>query len=243
MERVRDHALRAERVITTPPRAATLPSHGRTLAALAEAEQAEGWLARCIETGQFLTLNVAFVDSLAQALRRLDARPWRGRDAFASRITASLPDDLAPRAGISVLEVCAGDGSLAAALRDRGVTVKATDSDPPADGTLPVARFNADEALRRHRPRVVLGSFVPVDSDVDRQVLDDPGVRHYVVLNARIGGEYGAACLWRHAGWTRTRLAAVDRWMICRHDVWLGAHRPPLRHGEAWLLSRDHRPR
>ncbi|MPY88252.1 MAG: hypothetical protein GEU99_10035 [Luteitalea sp.] len=196
----------------TSGQAAALPSYAEVLARLAAAEQAEGWLARSVEAGRYLALNVPFVDALADTLRRLDASP--------------------------VLEICAGDGSLTAALRRRGIAVTATDAQPPFRTEIPVEPLTADEAIRRDRPRVVLGSFVPVDGRVDRQVLDSPEVRHYVVLNTRLGGEYGAACLWTHPGWTRTPLADVTRWMICRHDVWLGADTPPLTHGEAWLLSR-----
>ncbi|MPZ16916.1 MAG: hypothetical protein GEV06_03205 [Luteitalea sp.] len=188
--------------------------YSELLAAFAAAEEAEGWLARCVEAGRYLALSVQFVDALATALRRLGQSP--------------------------VVEICAGDAALAAALGSRGLAVTATDLRPPPRTETQVEPLAVDEALRRHRPRVVLASFVPVDTGVDRHVLDCPGVQHYVVLNARLGGECGTVCLWTHPGWTRTPLEAVTRWMICRHDVWLGTERPPLTHGEAWLLSRPH---
>jgi putative intracellular protease/amidase len=203
-----------------------LPSHARVLAELASAERAEGWLARCADAGRYVTLHRTFVDALARVLRPLAA----GRGP--------------------VLEVCAGDGTLAAALRAHGVAVVATDADPPP-GAIAVERLTASDALRLHDPAVVLGCFVPYDAGVDRQVLDHPGVRDYVVLNARLAGALGADCLWTRAGWDRRRLAAVATRMLCRHDVWLDDAQPVLRFGEAWCLSRqageqaavDHPPR
>jgi hypothetical protein len=189
-----------------------VPSHEQVLAELAETEMAEGWLARCEDAGQYVALNAPFVRTLAGVLQALGAAP--------------------------VLEVCAGDGSLAAALRYSGVEVIATDVQPPTHALTSVEPISADEALRRYRPRVVLGSFVPVDADVDQRVLDSPEVWEYVVLNARLGGEFGAPCLWTHGGWTRTPLGKVKEWMVSRHDVWLGPGVPPLSHSEAWRFSR-----
>ncbi len=124
---------------------------------------------------------------------------------------------------------------MAAGLQSAGATIIATDIDPPTGFN--VSRESAEEALRRHRPAVVLGSFVPVDSDVDRLVMSFPTVRHYLVLGARIGGFLGSAELWDKPGWTATPLEAVTQWMLTRHDVWID-HRRTLRHGEAWHFAR-----
>lgn len=179
---------------------------------LIEAEQGEGWLVRCEENGCYLALNDRFVESLGATLEALGGTP--------------------------VLEVCAGGGALSASLRSAGIDVLATDASPPVEMEGAVERLGADEALLRYRPTIVLGSFVPIDAGVDQRVLDDPCVRHYVVLNARLTGELGAACLWRRPGWSPRRLDDVTRWMITRHDVWVGAGLPLLSRGEAWLLSR-----
>ena len=190
---------------------ARLPTYAEVLARLSEAERAEGWMARCVDEGRYLTLNLPFVEALAAALRPLVEGP--------------------------VLEVCAGDGALAGELRRAGVEVVATDARPPA-GAEGVGALAARDALAAHRPRVVLGAFVPVDSGVDREVLESPHVRHYLVLGARFGGPPGSPHLWPAAGWEGVLLEDVTRWTICRHDVWLGPGTPPLRRGEAWLLSR-----
>ena len=189
-----------------------LPSHAQVLSELVQAEKAEGWMARCEQAGRYLVLNTAFVAALARVLKSLGEAP--------------------------VLEVCAGSGSLAQALRECGIEVVATDADPPTGFRAQVQPWTAEEALRRHPSRVVLGSFVPVDAGVDRRVLDDFRVRHYLVLNACLDGVFGPRCIWTHAGWTRTPLDEVTRWMVTRHDVWLSDDLPLLSHGEAWLLSR-----
>jgi hypothetical protein len=188
-----------------------LPTYAAVLAELAEAEQQEGWMARCVDKGRYLALNLPFVEALAAELRSLGGGP--------------------------VLEICAGDGSLASALSRVGVEVIATDVSPPAEAN-DVRGMAAREALSAHRPRVVLGGFVPADSGVDRQVLESPYVQHYLILDARVGGELGSSHLWLAAGWERVPIDAVTRWMACRHDVWLGPGTPPLRRGEAWRFSR-----
>jgi hypothetical protein len=181
------------------------------LAMVAAAEQQDGWLIACQERGVYLAISRELVETLAKLLRSLGNEP--------------------------VLEVCAGDGRLAQALGAGGVAVIATDAQPLADSG--VERLSATEALARYEPAVVLGSFVPVDSGVDAAVLAAPSVRHYVVLNARLGGLFGSAELWQTAGWTGRPLPAISRRMITRHDAWLDEpQRPILQHGEAWHWQR-----
>lgn len=186
------------------------PTYDQVLQQVADAEHAAGWLLACEDDCRYLALNEQFVAELARCLAALDDGP--------------------------VVEVCAGAGELAAALRRYGVDVLGTDVDPPAGSA--IVRADATQALLRYQPRIVLGSFVPFDAGVDRAVLAESCVAHYVVLNARLGGQFGDACLWEAAQWSATPLEAATRWMICRHDVWLGANRPLLRHGEAWHFQR-----
>ncbi len=214
MERVRHHAQRAERltVCATVSTGPELPSYDDVLAEFVAVERGEGWLARCADRRHYVALNHEFVRTLAKSLRAFGAGP--------------------------VLEVCSGDGALAASLRGSGVDVIATDSTPSARPAGPVERLTAAEALATYRPRVVLGGFVPVDAGVDDLVLNAPSVVEYVVLNARLWGEFGTAGLWTRAGWTAIPLEQVSIWMISRHDVWLGDDVAPLRRGEAWRFSR-----
>lgn len=189
---------------------ALVPTFNERLAEVAAVEQADGWLIACEDSVRFLVPCRELVVALAQVLKRLTPGP--------------------------VLEVCAGNGELAAALTAEDLQMFATDREPCGDC---VEQATADEALRRYQPQVVLGSFVPVDSRVDEAVLSFPSVQHYVVLGARLGGMFGSQALWQSSGWQAEPLEEVARWMLTRHDVWLGLPtKPVLRHGEAWLLSR-----
>ena len=187
-----------------------LPSFQSQLDRIAAAERGDGWLCACEDDGRFLLPSRQLVESLGELLRSLGAGP--------------------------VLEVCAGRGELSEALT-AAVPVVATDAGPPAGSS--VHSMSAEEALGRHRPTVVLGSFVPVDAGVDEAVLRFPSVDHYVVLGARIGGLLGSAALWRTADWTAARLPNVEQWVLTRHDVWLdGPQRPLIQHGEAWHFNK-----
>ncbi len=102
--------------------------------------------------------------------------------------------------------------------------------------------MSAPAALCHFRPAVVLGVFVPHDAGVDEAVLACPSVQHYVIVNARIGGAIGSPSLWNTPGWKSKPLDEVRRWMITRHDVWLGhpgqENGDILQHGEVWHLGR-----
>lgn len=187
-----------------------LPTFDQGVDSTAAAERGDGWLAECEAADRFLVPTCELIEALARFLRPL---------------------------GGPVLEVAAGRGELAEALRDAGVEVLATDADSSPGS--PVERRSASDALRHYRPRVVLGSFVPIDAGVDEAVLACPTVEHYVVLGARIGGLFGSPALWRNGGWTAAPAEDVARWMLTRHDVWLGRPgQPLLQHGEAWHLVR-----
>jgi len=187
-----------------------LPELDEVLHRMRCAEQSDGWLAECERRGEHLVVHRLLVERLAALLRRLSVGP--------------------------ILEVCAGSGRLVAALRESGLPVVAADNDSRYASS--VVTCTALEALQKFRPAVVLGAFVPVDSDVDRQVMQFPTVRHYVVLAARLNGGFGTAALWRQ-GWEAQRLADVSAAMITRHDVYLGIPgRLVVQHGEAWHFAR-----
>ena len=199
-----------------------LPTFDSVVGRIAAAERGQGWLSVCEDAGRFLVPCRELIASLAERLAPLDKSPL----------------DKSPLDDGPVLEVCAGRGELAQSLRAAGVRINATDVESPHGTAGFVERMPADEALRQFRPALVLGSFVPVDSGIDRMVMSFPSVRHYVALGARIGGLFGSASLWEEAGWTARPLDAVTRWLLTRHDVWIDRRRI-LRHGEAWLFSRN----
>ena len=191
-----------------------LPSHDDVLSRVAVAEHGSGWLAECDDAGQYVALNRQFVEALASVL--LSINPHRYR----------------------VLEVCAGDGTLAAALRTQGIDMIATDVNPPI-GAHEVVSLSAAAALETYTPSVVLGSFVPVDARVHEAVLATDSVQAYVVLGARTGHERGTGCPAVHPGWVCRPLPQVTSSFVCPHDVWLDNKRPLLKKGLASLLIRE----
>jgi hypothetical protein len=180
------------------------------LETIAAAEAGDGWLAECMDRGLFLLRTSELIQSLAAFLTSLGQG--------------------------GVLEVCAGNGELSQSLAGQGVAISASDvvSSGPS-----VVKASATEALLRYRPRIVVGSFVPIDSDVDYAVMSFPTVQHYVVLGARVGGLFGSPSLWQCDGWHGRAVNDVARWMVTRHDVWTAnPSQPILQHGEAWHFQR-----
>jgi hypothetical protein len=192
------------------------PSFADWRARLIAAEAGTGWLDECDDADRFLAVNRELVEALAQTLGRLTG-------------------------GGPILEVCAGAGALVRPLAALGVQVQATDAEPPAGSA--VLRLSARAALRHFQPAVVLGIFVPHDAGVDEAVLACPSVRHYVIVNARIGAALSSASLWSMPGWRAEPLDEVRRWVLTRHDVWLGhrgkEERDLLQHGEVWHFERS----
>lgn len=186
---------------------------------LIAAEQGGGWLDACDDAGRFLAVSRELVQALAQVLRRLAGNG-------------------------PVLEVCAGAGALVRPLAALGVRLEATDIQPPAGAA--VLHLSARAALHRFQPAVVLGVFVPHDAGVDEAVLACPAVQHYVIVNARLGGALGSPALWHAPGWKSEPLDDIRRWVLTRHDVWLGDSRPHggdiLQHGEVWHFTRAAAP-
>jgi hypothetical protein len=203
--------------VNDEPRACegSLPCFARWRSRLIAAERSTGWLDVCHDAGRFLAVSRELVDALASVLRR-----------FAE--------------GGPVLEVCAGSGELARSLAAVGVRLQATDAASPDGST--VLRMSAQAALCRFRPAVVLGVFVPHDAGVDEAVLACPSVQHYVIVNARIGTALGSPALWSAPGWKSEPLEDIRRWVITRHDIWLGhagmTNDDILQHGEVWHFAR-----
>lgn len=200
----------------TTTNASLLLSHPEVLAEISVAERLEGWLARCQDNGRYVALTQSFVEALSAELK-----------TFASH-------------GSSVLEICAGDGSLAAALRAAGVAVTSTDANAIVGSDC--VRLTAAEALSAYAPGIVLGAFVPIDSGVDALVLKHPTVHTYVVINARIGGELGTSSLWSTPGWTRRQMVTASERLLTRHDIWFADNRPVRQVGEVWCFTRNNHP-
>lgn len=86
------------------------------------------------------------------------------------------------------LEIAAGDGTLSRFLRATGTRIRATDDGSwshaiqfPED----VERLDAERALARHQPRVVLCSWPPPGNGFEKKVFRTPSVQRYIVLTTR----------------------------------------------------------
>lgn len=88
----------------------------------------------------------------------------------------------------SCLEIGAGDGTLTRFLKDRGVSVTATDNHGWQHAvTYPewVIKLDAGAALASHAPEVVICSWPPSQNDFERQVFATPSVQLYIVIGSR----------------------------------------------------------
>ena len=182
----------------------------QVLTDLTAAERDAGWLAACEEAGCHLVVTRELAEAVAELVRTLSPGP--------------------------VLEVCAGCGELAAAVRRQGIDLTAADADPAAGSD--VLRLDAAAALARIEPRMVIGCFVPVDSRVDQSVLATPSVEYYLVIAARINGQFSSSLDRSSRGWEACPLPEIARWVVTRHDTWLGEGRGVLRRGEARFYRR-----
>ena len=138
-------------------------------------------------------------------------------EALAARLRAS--------GGAPVLEVGAGRGDLARALRGRGAPVIATDEGAWLDGRrrwprgLPadVEPLDYRAALERHRPAVVLCSWLPQGEDWTPAFRACPSVREYILIGEEPGGSTGTrASFDAPPPWRRTALDDVARAGITR---------------------------
>ncbi len=97
-------------------------------------------------------------------------------------------------AGRPILEIAAGDGTLARLLREEGAEAMATDDYRWAryiEYSDDVERLDAAEALRRNQPSVVICSWPPPGNAFERVVFATPSVETYIVITSR--GEHGAS--------------------------------------------------
>lgn len=184
--------------------------YAEAIAILAEEERGDGWLVYCER----------------ENLYQLPVVEWL--DALREEILALAPE--AP------LEVGAGNGTIGKALQARGLNLKLTD---PAgrDGT---EALDAREALNAHAPDFVFSSWVPYDSDAERQILEAMSLRWYLAVVQQGPGYTGSEALWDTPGWSVRELSEVNRWSVSRADflseVDSGEH---VRHGMAYLFTRE----
>ncbi len=177
-----------------------LPTNAALDARLADPGTRAGFVAVCRVRGIFHLPTVEFVTALARILKRLPG-PW--------------------------LEVGAGRGDLARALRAARVPITATDDGAWWPDSLPddVERSAVRAALTRHQPGTLLFVWPPRGTDWPALFRAAPSVQAYLLIGDGPRGMTGDAASWSGApGWRRrtlSRLAALGR---CRLDADGGVH-------------------
>lgn len=172
-----------------------LPANAALDARLADPDTRAGFVAVCRARGIYHLPTVEFVITLARILKR-------------------LPE---PR-----LEVGAGHGDLARALRAAGVSITATDDGTWWPDSLPddVERCTVAAALAQYQPGTVLSVWPPRKTDWPALFRATPSIRAYLLVGDGPRGMTGDAASWSGAsGWRRRslpRLAALGR---CRLDA------------------------
>jgi hypothetical protein len=89
--------------------------------------------------------------------------------------------------GRPCLEIAAGDGTLSRFLREQGVDARATDDHSWHDRiSFPesVEKLDAQAALKKYAPRVVLCSWPPAHNTFERSVFSTPSVELYIVVGS-----------------------------------------------------------
>jgi hypothetical protein len=88
----------------------------------------------------------------------------------------------------SCLEIAAGDGTLSRFLKERGVSVNASDDyswEHAVRYPEWVVRQDAKESLRNSNPEVVICSWPPSGNSFERQVFRTKSVQLYIVIGSR----------------------------------------------------------
>ncbi|MGI8687559.1 MAG: hypothetical protein ACR2M3_03175 [Thermomicrobiales bacterium] len=172
-----------------------LPTNAALDARLADPATRAGFVAVCRAQGIYHLPTVEIVSALAHTLKRLPA-PW--------------------------LEVGAGRGDLARALRAAGVPITATDDgawwpDPlPAD----VERCAITDALQRYQPGIALCVWSPRGTNWPALFRATPSIRAYLLIGDGPHGMTGNAASWSGApGWRRRALPHLAALGRCRLDA------------------------
>lgn len=103
---------------------------------------------------------------------------------YSDRLVRQLADLIGSRRSI---EIAAGDGTLSRFLRDRGVTITASDNQSWRDRIAfprDVEKMDAIGALRKHSAQVVVCSWPPARNDFEREVFRTNSVETYIVISS-----------------------------------------------------------
>jgi hypothetical protein len=172
-----------------------LPTNAALDARLANPGTRAGFVAFCRARGIYHVPTVEFVTALATLLRRLPA-PY--------------------------IEVGAGQGDLARAIRTNALPIIATDDGTWWPDSLPddVAQCDVRTALARYRPGTVLAVWPPRETDWPALFRAAPTVRSYLLIGDGPRGMTGNAATWGDAhGWRHRSLPHLATLGRCRLDA------------------------
>ncbi len=172
-----------------------VPTNAALDARLADAGARAGFVPVCRARGYFHLPTVEFVAALAEVLRRLPG-PY--------------------------LEVGAGQGALARAVRAAGVPLIAADDGAWWPDNLPpdVAHEDISAALPRIAPGTVLAVWPPRETDWPALFRAMPSVCTYLVVGDGTGGMTGDTATWAEAaGWQNRWLPDLAACGRCRLDA------------------------
>ena len=206
------------------PKTHSLPTFADAAALLCRCERGEvevqgepacSWLDYCDAHGIYHYPTGEYAVALAEAIAKLKPR--------------------------RVVEVAAGKGALSSALGALGFDVAATDAHSTSE---PVLQLTASEALAQLRPDLAIGSWVPIDSGIDAQVMACPSVRWYVYIGHEHNGIVGHEGLWRVPGWRHWRVEPADAVNLGRTDFCSDfGQRLIVQHGWTVVFERGAEPK
>jgi hypothetical protein len=120
-----------------------------------------------------------------------------------------------------ILDVCAGDGTLAKILSDRGLNIVAVDnySWPFEKRFFDVQKMSYNEGLEKFQPDVVIGCWMPLNSNWTPSFRKTKSVKHYIQIGEGDGGCTGGDTKDRKK-WPIVLDENIEKYLLCRTD-WL----------------------
>jgi len=176
--------------------------------------------AYCDKFGIYQILNQEFNDALAKEIKKHNLKP--------------------------VLEVGAGSGDLARAMRSRGIQMYAVDTfDQPLPeralnlGDLP-EKMDYKEAIDKYKPELIICSWMPPGEDWTPVFRASESVKAYILIGeveeCGTDNTYG-----EFPGWNNYVLKGPNKWSMCRSDKGLDFDQPEIwwRHSKVIIYKRD----
>lgn len=174
----------------------------------------------CDQFGIYQILNKEFNDALAREIKALGLKP--------------------------VLEVGAGCGDLARALRRRGIEIHAVDSymeqlpERASQLTDLPEKMDYKTAMDKYQPELIICSWMPRGEDWTPDFRACPSVKAYILIG-EVDGNCGTKEMYGdYPGWQNRVLKEPNKWSLCRLDNGVDFEHPELwwRHSQVLIYER-----